>query len=134
MEDDPNLSEEENLERRRVANEEHALVELFKKQRPGEPPSVDAAKNLIFQLFFDPKRYDLTRVGRYKLNSRLHLDTDLDTRVLTHADITELIRELVSLPKEIGIPESGGFGDPESEDFEPIKDFAAGGPVAGAPA
>ena len=110
-----------------MANEEHALVELFKKQRPGEPPSVDAAKNLIFQLFFDPKRYDLTRVGRYKLNSRLHLDTDLDTRVLTHADITELIRELVSLPKELGIPESGGFGDPESEDFEPIKDFALEG-------
>ena len=52
--------------------EEGALIELFKKQRPGEPPSVDAAKNLLNQLFFDPKRYDLTRVGRYKLNSRLH--------------------------------------------------------------
>ena len=127
IEEDPNLSEEENLQRKRIANEEHALVELFKKQRPGEPPSVDAAKNLIFQLFFDPKRYDLTRVGRYKLNSRLHLNADLDTRVLTHADITELIRELVTLPKELGIPESGGFGDPESEDFEPIKDFALEG-------
>ena len=55
-------------------SEEGALIELFKKQRPGEPPSVDAAKNLLNQLFFDPKRYDLTRVGRYKLNSRLHLD------------------------------------------------------------
>ena len=50
--------------------EEGALIELFKKQRPGEPPSVDAAKNLLEQLFFDPKRYDLTRVGRYKLNAR----------------------------------------------------------------
>ncbi len=127
VEEDPSLSEEENLQRRRLANEEHALVELFKKQRPGEPPSVDAAKNLIFQLFFDPKRYDLTRVGRYKLNSRLHLDTELDTRVLTHTDITELIRELVTLPRELGIPESGGFGDPESEDFEPIKDYALEG-------
>ncbi len=48
-------------------SEEGALIELFKKQRPGEPPSVDAAKNLLNQLFFDPKRYDLTRVGRYKL-------------------------------------------------------------------
>ena len=48
-----------------------ALIELFKKQRPGEPPSVDAAYALLQQLFFDPKRYDLTRVGRYKLNSRL---------------------------------------------------------------
>ena len=44
-------------------SEEGALIELFKKQRPGEPPSVDAAKNLLNQLFFDPKRYDLTRVG-----------------------------------------------------------------------
>ena len=50
--------------------EEGALIELFKKQRPGEPPSVDAAKALLEQLFFDPKRYDLTRVGRYKLNAR----------------------------------------------------------------
>ena len=52
-------------------SEEGSLIELFKKQRPGEPPSIDAAKNLLNQLFFDPKRYDLTRVGRYKLNSRL---------------------------------------------------------------
>ena len=51
--------------------EEGALIELFKKQRPGEPPSIDAARSLLNQLFFDPKRYDLTRVGRYKLNSRL---------------------------------------------------------------
>ena len=60
--------------------EEGALIELFKKQRPGEPPTVDAAKALMEQLFFDPKRYDLTRVGRYKLNARLDLDVDLDTR------------------------------------------------------
>ena len=63
--------------------EEGALVELFKKQRPGEPPSVDAARALLEQLFFDSKRYDLTRVGRYKLNARLDLDVDLDNRVLT---------------------------------------------------
>jgi DNA-directed RNA polymerase subunit beta len=96
--------------------EEGALVELFKKQRPGEPPSVDAARSLLNQLFFDPKRYDLTRVGRYKLNSRLGLDIDLDTRVLTHDDIIALVKELVSLPKLLGIPE-----DPEGE----IKDYAA---------
>jgi len=100
-------------------SEEGALIELFKKQRPGEPPSVDNAKALLNQLFFDPKRYDLTRVGRYKLNSRLGLDEDLDTRVLTHRDIIELIRELVSLPKDLGIPESGEF-----DGGEPIKDYA----------
>jgi DNA-directed RNA polymerase subunit beta len=96
--------------------EEGALIELFKKQRPGEPPSVDAARSLLNQLFFDPKRYDLTRVGRYKLNSRLHLDTDLDTRTLTHDDILALIKELISLPRMLGMDES-----PENE----VKDYAA---------
>jgi DNA-directed RNA polymerase subunit beta len=96
--------------------EEGALIELFKKQRPGEPPSIDAARSLLNQLFFDPKRYDLTRVGRYKLNSRLGLDIDLDTRTLTHDDIIALVKELVSLPKLLGMPE-----DSEVE----IKDYAA---------
>jgi DNA-directed RNA polymerase subunit beta len=86
-------------------SEEGALIELFKKQRPGEPPSIDAARSLLNQLFFDPKRYDLTRVGRYKLNSRLNLDIDLDTRVLTHDDIIALVRELISLPRLLGMPE-----------------------------
>src|ERR671926_109263 len=104
-------------------SEDGALIELFKKQRPGEPPSIDAAKNLLNQLFFDPKRYDLTRVGRYKLNSRLHLDESLDARVLTPRDIIELIKELVSLPRDLGVPESGMYeGGPDGE--EPIKDFA----------
>jgi DNA-directed RNA polymerase subunit beta len=93
-----------------------ALIELFKKQRPGEPPSVDAAYALLNQLFFDPKRYDLTRVGRYKLNARLGLDIDLETRTLTHDDIHALVRELISLPRLLGIPEDG-----EVE----IKDYAA---------
>ena len=96
--------------------EEGALIELFKKQRPGEPPSIDAARALLNQLFFDPKRYDLTRVGRYKLNSRLGLDIDLDTRTLTHDDIIALVKELVSLPKLLGMPE-----EPDDE----IKDYAA---------
>jgi DNA-directed RNA polymerase subunit beta len=96
--------------------EEGALIELFKKQRPGEPPSVDAARALLHQLFFDPKRYDLTRVGRYKLNSRLRLDIDLETRTLTHDDIIALVKELVSLPRILGMPEQ-----PEVE----IRDYAA---------
>jgi DNA-directed RNA polymerase subunit beta len=99
-----------------VQTEEGSLIELFKKQRPGEPPSVDAAKALLNQLFFDPKRYDLTRVGRYKLNSRLGLDISEETRTLTHDDIIALVKELVSLPKLLGMPE-----EPDEE----IKDFAA---------
>jgi DNA-directed RNA polymerase subunit beta len=96
--------------------EEGALIELFKKQRPGEPPSVDNASALLNQLFFDAKRYDLTRVGRYKLNSRLGLEVDIETRTLTKEDILALVRELVSLPKRLGVPEDG-----EVE----IKDYAA---------
>jgi DNA-directed RNA polymerase subunit beta len=99
--------------------EEGALIELFKKQRPGEPPSVDAAKALLEQLFFDPKRYDLTRVGRYKLNARLDLDVDPDTRTLTREDIVALIRELVDLPRTVA---------PELEEVDeenPVKDYAA---------
>src|SRR5437660_2166724 len=99
-----------------VRSEEGSLIELFKKQRPGEPPSIDAARSLLHQLFFDPKRYDLTRVGRYKLNSRLGLDIDLDTRTLTHDDIIALVKELVSLPKRLGMPE-----EPDSD----VKDYAA---------
>jgi DNA-directed RNA polymerase subunit beta len=98
--------------------EEGALIELFKKQRPGEPPSVDAAKALLDQLFFDPKRYDLTRVGRYKLNARLDLDVDLDHRTLTKEDIVALIKELVTLPRLLGVPE-------EIDEENPIKDYAA---------
>ncbi len=100
-------------------SEDGALIELFKKQRPGEPPSIDNARNLLHALFFDTKRYDLTRVGRYKLNSRLGLEEDLDTRVLTPRDIIELVRELVTLPPAIGISEEGVF-----DNGEPIKDFA----------
>ncbi len=96
-----------------------ALIELFKKQRPGEPPSVDAAKALLEQLFFDPKRYDLTRVGRYKLNARLDLDVDLEHRTLTKEDIVALIKELTSLPRMLD--ESLETVDEEN----PIKDYAA---------
>ncbi len=99
-----------------IRTEEGSLIELFKKQRPGEPPSVDAARSLLHQLFFDPKRYDLTRVGRYKLNARLGLDIDLETRTLTHDDIIALVKELVSLPKRLGMP--------EEMDGE-VKDYAA---------
>src|SRR6195256_3023839 len=99
-------------------SEEGALIELFKKQRPGEPPSVDAARALLEQLFFDPKRYDPTRVGRYKLNARLDLAIVLDTRVLTHDDIIALVKERVSIPKILGVPE-------EIDEENPIKDYAA---------
>jgi DNA-directed RNA polymerase subunit beta len=93
------------LEKDTTVNEEQALVEVFKKQRPGEPPTVDNARNLLNSLFFDPKRYDLTKVGRYKLNQRLEVDVPEDTRVLTTQDIISLVKRLVDLPVKLGVPE-----------------------------
>jgi DNA-directed RNA polymerase subunit beta len=89
------------LDKDSVRSVEEALVELFKKQRPGEPPTLEASRNLLWNICFDPKRYDLTRVGRHKLNARLGLNTDLDVRTLTKADIVSLVRELVAVPLAI---------------------------------
>ena len=93
------------LEKDPSTREEEALIEVFKKQRPGEPPTLDNARNLLRSLFFDPKRYDLTRVGRYKLNQRLGVSVPDDVRVLTTEDIIALVRRLVSLPTNLGVPE-----------------------------
>ena len=98
------------LEKDTTTREEEAVVEVFKKQRPGEPPTLENARNLLRGLFFDPKRYDLTKVGRYKLNQRLEVDVPDDIRVLTTLDILALVQRLVRLPKTLGVPE-------ESKDF-----------------
>jgi DNA-directed RNA polymerase subunit beta len=98
------------LEKDPSTREDEALIEVFKKQRPGEPPTLDNARNLLKSLFFDPKRYDLTKVGRYKLNQRLGVDVPDDVRVLTTQDILALVRKLVELPELLGV-------DPESKDY-----------------
>jgi DNA-directed RNA polymerase subunit beta len=98
------------LDKDPTTREEEAVVEVFKKQRPGEPPTLDNARNLLRGLFFDPKRYDLTKVGRYKLNQRLGVDVPDDTRVLTTKDIVALVQRLIDLPTKLGV-------DPESKDY-----------------
>ncbi|CAB4687127.1 unannotated protein [freshwater metagenome] len=100
------------LDKDTTSREEEALIEVFKKQRPGEPPTLDNARNLLRSLFFDPKRYDLTKVGRYKLNQRLGINVPDDTRVLTTQDILALVQKLVALPHMLGVAEDS-------------KDFAA---------
>src|SRR2546422_3179498 len=92
------------LEKDPTTREEEALIEVFKKQRPGEPPTLENARNLLRALFFDPKRYDLTRVGRYKLNQRLGVSVPEGTRVLTTEDIVALVKRLVELPVMLGLP------------------------------
>jgi len=81
----------------KVNTTEEALVEIYKKLRPGEPPSIKDAQKLFDGLFFEPKRYDLSVVGRLKLNKRLGLDVPLETRVLTEKDIIEILRYLFDL-------------------------------------
>src|SRR4030042_1711777 len=70
----------------KVNTQEEALIEIYRKLRPGEPPTFDAAKDLFNGLFFDPKRYDLAPVGRLKLNKRLGVDVLFEKRVLTDKD------------------------------------------------
>ncbi|RJQ22599.1 MAG: DNA-directed RNA polymerase subunit beta [Nitrospiraceae bacterium] len=81
----------------KVNTTDEALIEIYKKLRPGEPPSIADARTLFEGLFFDPKRYDLSEVGRLKLNKRLGLDIPLETRVLTDKDIIEILRYLFDL-------------------------------------
>src|SRR5688500_7267553 len=98
------------LDKDTTTREEEAVVEVFKKQRPGEPPTLDNSRNLVRALFFDPKRYDLTKLGRYKLNQRLGVSVPDDTRTLTTTDIVALVRKLVDLPMKLGV-------DLETKDF-----------------
>jgi len=90
------------LEKDAIVTEEDALIDIYRKLRPGEPPTVESARSLIENLFFNPKRYDLARVGRYKVNKKLGLGFDekaIDEMgtVLRKEDILETIRYLVRL-------------------------------------
>jgi DNA-directed RNA polymerase subunit beta len=108
------------LERDNTQNEEEALIEIYKRLRPGEPPTVDSARTLFETLFFDPKRYDLASVGRYKLNKKLGLNypaknvkayTDQTgneipnqeaVKILTKEDVVEVVRYLLNLLEGVG--------------------------------
>jgi len=85
------------LDAERTSSREEAWVEIYKRLRPGEMPSVDSAKLLFENLFSNPKRYDLSPVGRLKMNKRFDLDLPLDQRTLTSQDLVEVVRCLVEL-------------------------------------
>ncbi|MEA4901685.1 DNA-directed RNA polymerase subunit beta [Desulfitobacterium sp.] len=90
------------LERDNSESTEEALVEIYKRLRPGEPPTVDSARSLLEALFFDPKRYDLAKVGRYKLNKKLSLDIPPEVHHLTREDIIASLRQMLDLMNGIG--------------------------------
>ena len=85
------------LEMERTASKEEAMVEIYKRLRPGETPSIETARALFENLFNNAKRYDLSPVGRLKLNKKLGLDFPLEQRTLVPQDIVEVIRYLVNL-------------------------------------
>lgn len=84
-------------------DEESALKEIYKRLRPGDPATAAQARTLLKRLFDDPKKYDLTRVGRYKINQKLGLDTSLDQRLMTAEDFLAALKYLLRLKKGEGM-------------------------------
>mgnify|MGYP006271727697 CR=1 FL=1 len=81
----------------KVDNEDESILEIYRRLRPGDPPTLDTARSLFNNLFFNPERYDLSRVGRLKLNHKFGLDESIDNTVLTKRDILEVVRYLLEL-------------------------------------
>jgi DNA-directed RNA polymerase subunit beta len=96
------------LERDDTTSREDALLEVFRRQRPGEPVNLENAQNLVDGLFFDAKRYDLSEVGRYKVNKKLKLDVDPGVQTLTIEDIEGLLRRLIEVSEEVAEEEEFG--------------------------
>ncbi|MBA2465803.1 MAG: DNA-directed RNA polymerase subunit beta, partial [Nocardioidaceae bacterium] len=85
------------LEKDHTSDRKDALLDIYRKLRPGEPPTEEAAQTLLDNLYFNPKRYDLAKVGRYKVNKKLGVDAPVGSSVLTIDDIVETIRFIVRL-------------------------------------
>jgi DNA-directed RNA polymerase subunit beta len=84
-------------------DEEETLKDIYRRLRPGDPPTVANARGLLRRLFFDPKKYDLGRVGRYKINQKLGIEVDLAERTLTKEDFIGAMKYLITLRKGEGI-------------------------------
>jgi DNA-directed RNA polymerase subunit beta len=85
------------IEKDGTHSQEDAIIEFYRRLRPGDPPTKDNAESLLNSLLFNPRRYDLAKVGRYKLNKRLGLDVSLDNRVLTNEDLIRIVEHMIEL-------------------------------------
>jgi len=131
------------LEKDNTETSEKALLEIYERLRPGEPPTLDSAKSLLYSRFFDPKRYDLANVGRYKMNKKLHLQNRLFNQTVAETladpetgeilvekdqllDRRTLDRLLPHLEKGVGIQELSHVGGVLEDDItiQTIKIFA----------
>ncbi|MCP4498639.1 MAG: DNA-directed RNA polymerase subunit beta [Deltaproteobacteria bacterium] len=86
----------------KVGSRDEAILEIYRRMRPGDPPTMEIAENLFNNLFFNPERYDLSQVGRLKLNHKFNIEEPLDNRVLTKRDIMEVVRYLIEIRNEAG--------------------------------
>src|ERR1700747_3267419 len=91
------------LDKDAIRSSKEALIEIYRKLRPGDPPRVETATNLFRGMFFDPRKYDFSRVGRLKFNIKMGLDTPLDNRTLDTPDFVSAIKYLFKLRKNIGV-------------------------------
>jgi DNA-directed RNA polymerase subunit beta len=91
------------LDKDAIRSSKEALIEIYRKLRPGDPPTLETATNLFRGMFFDPRKYDFSRVGRLKFNIKMGLDTPLDNRTLDTPDFVSAIKYLFKLRKNIGV-------------------------------
>ncbi|MEJ2207870.1 MAG: DNA-directed RNA polymerase subunit beta, partial [Anaerolineae bacterium] len=103
MPDHPYL--EITIERDPTKTQDEALIEFYKKLRPGDPPTLDNAKSFLESLLFAPRRYDLGRVGRHKLNKRLDLEVPLEKRTLTPEDLVRVVERIIQINNGIEGPD-----------------------------
>jgi DNA-directed RNA polymerase subunit beta len=101
--DDIGLVLSRTLDKDGIRSSKEALIEIYRKLRPGDPPTLETATNLFRGMFFDPRKYDFSRVGRLKFNIKMGLDTPLDNRTLESPDFVSAIKYLFKLRKNIGV-------------------------------
>jgi len=106
------------LEKDNVNTQDEALLDIYRKLRPGEPPTKEAAQNLIENLYFNSKRYDLAKVGRFKVNKKLGLNLELSSSILTISDIVATLRYLVALHRGDLLMEYGREVRVEKDDID----------------
>ncbi|MFS1301416.1 DNA-directed RNA polymerase subunit beta, partial [Streptosporangium longisporum] len=107
------------LEKDHTAGQDDALLDIYRKLRPGEPPTKESAQTLLENLYFNPKRYDLAKVGRYKINKKLGVDAEITQGTLTEDDIVAAIEYIVRLHAgEESMPGTGGEVIVEVDDID----------------
>jgi len=101
--EDSGVTLSQTLKKDHIKSQQDALIEIYRKQRPGDPPTLETATALFEGMFYDPRKYDFSKVGRLKFNIKLGLNTPLELRTLMPDDFYEVIKYSLKLPKNIGV-------------------------------